>query len=98
MKYKRNRTESLTIRLTAEEKELIRLKARNRDMSITDFLLMSVIENRQVQELKPVLEKLTVLQKKTSELRGNSDTPGWREMKDLQSEIIAEVKKLISRA
>ena len=98
MKYKRNRNETLTIRLTAEEKELIRLKARNRDMSITDFLLMSAIENRQVQELKPVLEKLTVLQKKTSEIRENSDTPGWREMKDLQSEIIAEVKKLIGRA
>ncbi len=97
MKYKRNRAESLTIRMTAEEKELIRLKARNRDMSITDFLMMSVIENRQVQELKPVLEKLTVLQKKTSEIRENSDTPGWREMKDLQSEIIAEVKKLIGR-
>ena len=98
MKYKRNRNETLTIRLTAEEKELIRLKARNRDMSITDFLLMSAIENRQVQELKPVLEKLTVLQKKTSEIRENSDTPGWREMKDLQSEIITEVKKLIGRA
>ena len=98
MQYKRNRNETLTIRLTAEEKELIRLKARNRDMSITDFLLMSAIENRQVQELKPVLEKLTVLQKKTSEIRENSDTPGWREMKDLQSEMIAEVKKLISRA
>ena len=98
MKYKRNRNETLTIRLTAEEKELIRLKARNRDMSITDFLLMSAIENRQIQELKPVLEKLTVLQKKTSEIRDNSDTPGWREMKDLQSEIIAEVKKLIGRA
>ena len=98
MKYKRNRNETLTIRLTAEEKELIRLKARNRDMSITDFLLMSAIENRQIQELKPVLEKLTVLQKKTSEIRENSDTPGWREMKDLQSEIITEVKKLISRA
>ena len=98
MKYKRNRNETLTIRLTAEEKELIRLKARNRDMSITDFLLMSAIENRQIQELKPVLEKLTVLQKKTSEIRENSDTPGWREMKDLQSEIIAEVKKLIGRA
>ena len=98
MQYKRNRNETLTIRLTAEEKELIRLKARNRDMSITDFLLMSAIENRQVQELKPVLEKLTVLQKKTSEIRENSDTPGWREMKDLQSEIIAEVKKLIGRA
>ena len=76
MKYKRNRNETLTIRLTAEEKELIRLKARNRDMSITDFLLMSAIENRQVQELKPVIEKLTVLQKKTSEIRENSDTPG----------------------
>ena len=98
MKYKRNRAESLTIRMTAEEKELIRLKARNRDMSITDFLLMSVIENRQVQELKPVLEKLTVLQKKTSEIRENSDTPGWYEMKDLQREMIAEVKKLIGRA
>ena len=98
MKYKRNRNETLTIRLTAEEKELIRLKARNRDMSITDFLLMSAIENRQIEELKPVLEKLTVLQKKTSEIRENSDTPGWREMKDLQSEIIAEVKKLIGRA
>ena len=98
MQYKRNRNETLTIRLTAEEKELIRLKARNRDMSITDFLLMSAIENRQIQELKPVLEKLTVLQKKTSEIRENSDTPGWREMKDLQSEMIAEVKKLISRA
>lgn len=43
MKYKRNRTQSLTIRLTPAEKEMLQSRAKSKHMSMTDYILLSCI-------------------------------------------------------
>lgn len=43
MKYKRNRTESLTIRLTPTEKKMLQNRANSKHMSMTDYILLSCI-------------------------------------------------------
>lgn len=43
MKYKRNRTESLTIRLTPTEKEMLQSRANSKRMNMTDYILLSCI-------------------------------------------------------
>lgn len=43
MKYKRNRTESLTIRLTPAEKKMLQNRANDKHLSMTDYILLSCI-------------------------------------------------------
>lgn len=43
MKYKRNRTQSLTIRLTPTEKKMLQSRANDKHLSITDYILLSCI-------------------------------------------------------
>lgn len=43
MKYKRNRTQSLTIRLTPAEKKMLQSRANSKHLSITDYILLSCI-------------------------------------------------------
>ncbi len=55
MKYKRNRTESLTIRLTPTEKEMLQSRANDKHLSITDYILFScILTNR--QKLPPKIQ------------------------------------------
>lgn len=58
MRYKRNRTETLTIRLTPTEKQLLKKKAAARGQSITDYILLSALEYHDVDLFIPVLETL----------------------------------------
>mgnify|MGYP005905712983 CR=1 FL=1 len=43
MKYQKNRTESLTIRLTPAEKKMLQSRATNKHLSMTDYILLSCI-------------------------------------------------------
>lgn len=53
MKYKRNRTQSLTIRLTPAEKEMLQSRANDKHLSMTDYILLScILTNRQKLPLK----------------------------------------------
>lgn len=58
MRYKRNRTETLTIRLTPLEKQLLKKKAAARGQSITDYILLSALEYHDADLFIPVLETL----------------------------------------
>lgn len=58
MGYNRNRTETLTIRLTPTEKQLLKKKAAARGQSITDYILLSALEYHDVDLFIPVLETL----------------------------------------
>lgn len=44
MKYKRNRTQSLTIRLTPAEKKMLQSRANSKHMSMTDYILLSALK------------------------------------------------------
>lgn len=43
MKYERNRTQSLTIRLTPTEKKMLQNRANDKHLSMTDYILLSCI-------------------------------------------------------
>lgn len=65
MKKQRTRTESLTIRLTAEEKSLIKSGAAKRKLSVTDYILLSALTAQTVktEQVKILLKTLTEAQK-----------------------------------
>lgn len=54
MKYKRNRTESLTIRLTPTEKKMLQSRANDKHLSITDYILLSVLKQGSTNNFRPV--------------------------------------------
>lgn len=54
MKYKRNRTESLTIRLTPAEKKMLQNRANSKHMSMTDYILLSALKQSNANNFHPV--------------------------------------------
>ena len=58
MKYLKNKTENIIIRLTESEKKLIRLKAEKRNMSITDFIIFSSVYRAPSKQSAMVLREL----------------------------------------
>ena len=58
MKYLKNKTENIIIRLTESEKKLIRLKAEKRNMSITDFIIFSSVYRAPSKQSSMVLREL----------------------------------------
>lgn len=54
MKYKRNRTQSLTIRLTPAEKKMLQSRANAKHMSMTDYILLSALKQGNANNFRPV--------------------------------------------
>lgn len=54
MKYKRNRTQSLTIRLTSAEKKMLQSRANSKHMSMTDYILLSALKQGNANNFRPV--------------------------------------------
>lgn len=54
MKHKRNRTESLTIRLTPAEKKMLQSRANAKHMSMTDYILLSALKQGNANNFRPV--------------------------------------------
>lgn len=54
MRYNRNRTESLTIRLTPAEKKMLQSRANAKHMSMTDYILLSALKQGNANNFLPV--------------------------------------------
>lgn len=54
MKYKRNRTQSLTIRLTPAEKKMLQSRANAKHMSMTDYILLLALKQGNANNFLPV--------------------------------------------
>ena len=54
MRYNRNRTESLTIRLTPTEKKMLQSRANSKHMSMTDYILLSALKQGNANNFRPV--------------------------------------------
>ena len=54
MKHKRNRTQSLTIRLTPAEKKMLQSRANAKHMSMTDYILLSALKQGNANNFLPV--------------------------------------------
>lgn len=88
MKNQRNRTESLTIRLTAEEKSLIKAGAERRKLSVTDYILLSALpaQAAKTEQVKILLKTLTDVQKAVCK-NAKDSCPEWEEILDRQKMI-----------
>lgn len=54
MKYKRNRMQSLTIRLTPPEKKMLQSRANDKHLSMTDYILLSALKQGNANNFLPV--------------------------------------------
>lgn len=88
MKNQRTRTESLTIRLTAEEKSLIKAGAAKRKLSVTDYILLSALpaQTARTEQVKILLKTLTEVQKAICK-NEKDGCPEWEEILDRQKMI-----------
>ena len=95
MKKQRTRTESLTIRLTAEEKSLIKAGAQKRKLSVTDYLLLSALPAQKVrtEQVKIILNTLTEVQKAICK-NAEDGCPEWEEILDRQKTIYQQLFRL----
>ena len=54
MGYKRNRTETLTLRLTPEEKQMLKTKAAVQNRTLTDYILLSALEYSNARRFRSI--------------------------------------------
>lgn len=88
MKNKRSRTQSLTIRLTAEEKSRLKAGAEKRKLSVTNYILLSALPAQTVktEQVKIILKNLTDVQKVVCK-NAKDGCPEWEEILDRQKMI-----------
>lgn len=72
--YQRNRTETLSLRLTAEEKRLLKAHAEKNGMSVTDYILLSSLQYSAAGGYAPALKLLDQIHTELLELQ--KETPG----------------------
>ena len=72
--YRRNRTETLSLRLTAEEKQLLNALAEKRNMSMTDYILLSALHYSAGEHYRHALK--TLEQIRTELLALQKSNPG----------------------
>ncbi len=67
--YQRNRTETLSLRLTAEEKRILKALAAKNGMSITDYMLLSALQYSTAGCHAPALKLLDQIHTELLELQ-----------------------------
>lgn len=96
MKYKRNRTQSLTIRLTPTEKKILRSRADAKNMSMTDYLLLSVLNQSDAVLYQPVLQKLGEIKEKLIKIIDSGESNIYDSL-ELYQEVCSEILKSIRK-
>lgn len=67
--HRRNRTETLSLRLTAEEKKLLKALAEKRNMSMTDYILLSALHYSAGEHYSHALKTLSQIRTELLELQ-----------------------------
>lgn len=96
--YKRNRSETLSLRLTQEEKRQLNVLAAKRDMSLTDYILLSALRYSPAESYRPLLQKLDQLRTDLSELRKENESDAVCDALERQSQLYDEVLAAIRSA
>lgn len=96
MPYKRNRTQSLTVRLTQAEKERIQSRAAAKKMSVTDYLLLSVLQQSDAVLYQPLLQRLGEVKEKLTEA-ADSGTADMYDALELHEKVCNEIMKAIRK-
>ena len=94
MKYNRNRTESLTIRLTPAEKETLKTRAAAKHMTVTDYLLLSALCGEDNSHFRQLLHKLGEIQEQLTQINTAAD-PALCDALDLHQKTCSEIVKAV---
>lgn len=73
-RYKRNRGETLSLRLTAEEKHLLKALAEKNGLSLTDYILLSALNYSTAGSYAPALKELGQIREELLALQ--KESPG----------------------
>ena len=87
----RSRTETLSLRLTAEEKKLLKARAAKNGQSVTDYILLSALQYSPAESYRPILKTLDRLRALLLELRDARDADGILDAQEKQSELYDEL-------
>lgn len=96
MKYRRNRTQSLTIRLTPTEKKMLRSRADAKHMSMTDYLLLSALNQSDAVLYQPILQKLGEIKERLLKAINLGDVEIYDAL-ELHREVCSEIMKSIRK-
>lgn len=90
-KYSRNRTENLSLRLTAEEKDLLRGLAKKNRLSLTSYILLSALQYSSADPFRALLKELDTLREELVKAKGRSDADAIVDALEKQSEVYEKV-------
>lgn len=68
MKNTEKRTEQITVRVSKNEKELLKSKAKSKGMSMTNLFLLSAINSKENTKYQPILESLVQIKENLNAL------------------------------
>lgn len=97
MSAQRKRTETLTVRLTPEEKRLLKRKATSRKMSITDFILLTSLDYQEADRLLPVVEALAQVKNELRFLQQNKTDSALDDSLDRYHDVMNALMKLLRK-
>ena len=83
----RTRNQTITLRVTKEERDLFLLGAEKRNITLTDFLVSAALykPSHAIKECKAILKKLNEVQAEL--LRAESDHPDFADVLATQKEL-----------
>ena len=94
--YRRNRTETLSLRLTAEEKQVLKALAEKRNLSMTDYILLSGLHysagehyRHALKTLKQIRTELLALQKSNP---GDAVSDALEKQMQLYDAVLAAIR------
>lgn len=96
MKYKRDRTQSLTIRLTPTEKKMLRRLAASKHMSMTDYILLSALNHSDANLYSSLLKKLGEVKEKLIEANDSDEANIYDALK-LYEKVCCEIRSAIGK-
>lgn len=95
--YKRNRSESLTIRLTSDEKSILKKRASVRGMSITDYIMLSSIYHSESHQYGHLLYTVEQMKSLILSVQERSFVPELFDLIDLNQQLYNEITNHIHK-
>lgn len=96
MQYRKDRTETLTIRLTPTEKKMLRRLADSKHMSMTDYILLSALNQNDAVLYGPLLKKLGEVKEKLIEANDSDEADIYDALK-LYEKVCCEIMSAIGK-
>ena len=94
----RSRTETLSLRLTAEEKERLKSLAAKNRRSLTDYILLSALRYSSADSFRPMVKSLDSLRAQLLRLRESPDADTISDTLELESQVYDQLLAAICRA